>query len=68
MLPLTHTPMSANDSDPLQPGSTQGIDGKNISNEPEPQTLEEWSDQVLRKMEELHRNEDLRREIARRLS
>jgi len=34
----------------------------------EVQTLEEWSDSVCRKMEELGRDETLRREIARRLS
>ena len=33
-----------------------------------PQTLEEWLDESLRKMEELSRNETLRREIARKLS
>lgn len=32
------------------------------------QTLEEWGDKMCRMMEELHRNEALRREIARRLS
>jgi|GEM_PF-2408760 len=33
-----------------------------------PQTLKEWLDESLRKMEEMSRNETLRREIARRLS
>jgi hypothetical protein len=33
-----------------------------------PQTLEEWLAESLRKMEELSRNETLRREIARKLS
>lgn len=33
-----------------------------------PQTLEEWAEEMLRKMEELGHNEPLRREISRRLS
>ena len=33
-----------------------------------PQTLEEWSEEMLRKMEELEHNEPLRREISRMLS
>jgi hypothetical protein len=33
-----------------------------------PQTLEEWLDESLPKMEELSRNETLRREITRKLS
>ena len=33
-----------------------------------PQTVEEWGESAQRKMEELSRNEALRREIARKLS
>ncbi len=33
-----------------------------------PQTLEEWGEELMPKMDELSKNETLRREIARRLS
>jgi len=32
------------------------------------ETLEEWCDEVCRRMEELSRNEALRREVSKRLS